>query len=336
MDKGESIMGNSTSATFTERLYDTFNYNEVSKKGIYKEYFTAAAENKAKADELIRLAEEAFSTKGKVYAVKEDKKCVCWAIIKFVEDRREGKKIKGHYETLLLEAAPGHENKLEQFTNDTKDIMRQVMGFSSKAEYTEIGGVKVFAGGMFGIEGFDSYGKKKIHTEGFTALAGSKEKADELVRLAEHALETKGKVCVLKNKQKQCICWCIIDLVEDGMEGKKKICHYETVLLEAVPGHEEKMDQFKEGVKGMMNENMAYLDTAKEFHIDDEIITPYKISENPNFAIAISMGLVFGLLFQSYLMGICFFMIYLSLETTYKVTSKKKKASELKKDEIEE
>lgn len=313
-----------------EKSFRSISLSEPGKKAVHKEKFTALAGDKA--EHIVKLAETALESKGKVYTSNENGQAVCWAIINFVEDSREGKKVKGHYDTVFLEAAQGYEDRMEEFKTSIKKILADSMAMSSKVTECRMDGETVYPSTVFGMKGLDEIGKKKINTPQFTALAG--DRAETLKKLAEHALETKGKVYVLRGEDKNCVCWCIIDLVDDGMEGKKHKYHYEATAVESVEGYEKKMDQFLANVKGMINERMYLYGQASEFHIGDEIITPYKTDENPNLALAVAMGLLFGILFKSYLMGLCFFCLYLSIDTSYRVVTKKKKKDALEEADI--
>ena len=182
-----------------------------------------------------------------------------------------------------------------------------------------------------GIVKLDEFGKRKIHKPCFTAAADS-ETAAELVRLAEEALASKGKVFAKKNSKKEYVCWCIVKLVDDGKEGKKKLSRYEATFCGAAAGYEDMLPEFTEDVIMVINHYMTTWDKAQEFHLGGEVLypDPEKIcGENHSaqrFLFALAIGIVFYNLFHEIYMGIIFFLLYYSIDYGARKVTKGRKS----------
>ena len=166
-----------------------------------------------------------------------------------------------------------------------------------------------------GIAEMDEISRKKLGSPAFTARADSPAQAERLTALAEEALAAKGKVYVLRDKQKNCICWGIVTIVTDGTEGKKRRGHFELTAMEAAAGYEDRLDAFEKDIIMVIQERMLFTEGIQEAHINGYIYYPAMPSfwrmNGGNLWTAIAFGLLFGYAVDQAALGFAFFAMFL-------------------------
>lgn len=161
----------------------------------------------------------------------------------------------------------------------------------------------------------DEISRKKLRKPSFTAKAESAAQAEYLTRLAEEALDAKGKVYAIRDTQKNCVCWGIVTLIVDGREGKKVRSHYEMTVLEAAAGYEDRLASFEKDIIMIIQERMLFTD-VQEARINGYIYYPampaFWRMPCGNLWFALAFGLMLGTTMNNFALGLAFFAMFLS------------------------
>ena len=184
---------------------------------------------------------------------------------------------------------------------------------------------------MFGtIKGCDVFtaSKRKIAKENFTARLSASAEPDYVRAQCLAALESKGKVYGLQNRQKECVCLYVFkrEKEEDGKGSRLVLTdHF------CAEGYDKEETEFVNVIKEEVQELMLF-GVAASIEWEGEIVTLEDIAEDAkdtissNFAMFFSLAIIFYLLFDSVFMGIVFGTLALmSLAKRYPDKVKKSK-----------
>lgn len=183
---------------------------------------------------------------------------------------------------------------------------------------------------MFGIvKGCDVFtaSKRKIAKEGFTSRLSAAADPEYIRAQSLAALESKGVVYGLRNKQKECVCLYVFkkEKEEDGKGSR-------LVLTDrfCAEGYDKEEAEFVKVIKGEIQEQILFgVVTSLEW--DGKNLTAEDLTEeiedtiSSNFLMYLGLALIFYLLFDSVFMGLVFGALALmSLAREYPDKVKKK------------
>ena len=170
-----------------------------------------------------------------------------------------------------------------------------------------------------GIYPLDRIKKKQLQKPSFTALADSREQADRLNTLAEQALESHGLIYVRRDKEKNCTCWAVVHVVEDGREGKRVRRHYEIRFLAAAAGHEAELEQFEQDVIIVLRDRMMVDDRAQELIHKGKIYGPdcaVKFGKHAWFWYVPLLTVIISILTHDTSTALIFLLLFLSMDSS--------------------
>lgn len=165
---------------------------------------------------------------------------------------------------------------------------------------------------MFGtVKGCDVFtaSKRKIAKEGFTVGLSAAADPDYIRAQSLAALDSKGVVYGLRNKQKECICLYVFkkEMEEDGKGSR-------LVLTDrfCAEGYEAEEAEFVDIIKQELTEQMCF-GCATSVEWDGKSLTLEDLLEEnedgvylerPGLLFAVGIGLLFWLLFDNLLLGL--------------------------------
>ena len=199
------------------------------------------------------------------------------------------------------------------------------------------------AGKIFGEPSVVQISRRKSRKPMFTANADSPEQAERLLTLAEQAFSAKGYVFAKRGKDKNCVCWAIITVIEDGMIGKKVQRHYELTALEAAAGHEDDLPALEEEVIRILRDQMLLSNRVQKAQIGGTVFTQKEVEQDvktvklnsPNFWIAVSLALCMGMLTKNFGLAILYYLMFSNLDFTGEKSRNKQNAKETETDHKE-
>lgn len=164
---------------------------------------------------------------------------------------------------------------------------------------------------MFGmVKGCDIFTatKRKIGKEWFTASLSAAADPDYIRAQSLEAIESKGKVYGLRNKQKECVCLYVFKKEkEENGKGSRLVLtdHF------CAEGYEKEEAEFVDVIKQELLELMLFCG-ATSIEWDGQDVTVEDLTEeiedtiSSNFLMYLGLAVIFYLLFDSVFMGIVF------------------------------